>query len=793
MRSLVLAFVSGVWLLQSQPVLPSWGWPAALLLLVALCFFLQRQAIAFRIAMLAFAFCAGFFWAAGMAHLRLSDALSSGWEGEDIQVVGVVASLPQMQERGERFVFDIERIETQGVHVPGRISITRYFAGYRESAPVAARSEFHPGERWRLTVRLKQPHGTYNPYGFDLELWALERNIRATGYIRKSAANARLQPLVYRPVYLVERLRGQLRERFQSVLRDAPYAGVLRALAIGDDDAISSSDWDLFRRTGTVHLMSISGLHVTMVAGLAFALVYAAWRRVEALVLRLPARKAATLAGLVAAGAYTLLAGYAVPTQRTFYMLAVIAAALWSGRVVAMSLVLCWALLVVSVIDPWAVLAPGFWLSFGAVALLGYAGNHRLRRPGWLGESARAQWVVTLGLTPLLIALFQQVSIVSPLANAFAIPLISLVVTPLTLLGAVIPVDAVLHLAHTVTVWCMDLLRFCAGLPVAVWQQHAPPVWAVLAAIGGILWMLLPRGFPLRWMGGAALAPMFLLLPVQPLPGELRVAILDVGQGLAVVLQTARHALLYDAGPRYSEDADSGSRIILPFLRGAGIARLDGMVVTHDDADHTGGAASVLQGVPVGWLASPLPENHPLTGLAARDLWCFSGQVWHWDGVRFEMLHPAWDSRNAENLKDNDRSCVLKVTSAHGSMLLSGDIERVSEHELLDRSREALAADMLVVPHHGSKTSSTEDFLAMIEPKAAVFTVGYRNRFGHPKPEVVQRYRDLGSEIYRSDRDGAVLVRFTGMQGMDIQGWRHIMPRYWHHGTVGVAENNGSG
>jgi competence protein ComEC len=304
------------------------------------------------------------------------------------------------------------------------------------------------------------------------------------------------------------------------------------------------------------------------------------------LALRVPARKVATLAGVLVAGAYTLLAGFAVPTQRTFYMLAVIAIALWSGRVVSISLLLCWALLAVILLDPWAVLAPGFWLSFGAVALLVYAGAGRIAERHWLREAVHTQWVVTLGLTPMLLALFQQVSVVSSLANAFAIPLISLLVTPLTLLGAVFPLDIILLAAHAVMAGCMALLEACARLPMAVWQQHAPPAWTVLLAKSGVAWMLLPRGFPLRWLGVAALAPMFLLLPVPLLPGELRVAVLDVGQGLAVVVQTARHALLYDTGPRYSEEADSGNRIILPYLRGAGISRLDGLVVSHDDNDH---------------------------------------------------------------------------------------------------------------------------------------------------------------------------------------------------------------
>ncbi|MEZ0236553.1 MAG: ComEC/Rec2 family competence protein, partial [Methylophilaceae bacterium] len=505
MRSAILAFVFGVWLLQQQATLPSPAWFAAFVL-IGLPFLLRRHAALFRIFIVLVSLLAGFLWASGVAHLRLADALPSEWESRDVQVVGVVASLPQLQQRGERFLFDVERVVTENATVPQRISIARYFAGYRETAPANAQSEFRPGERWQLTVRLKRPHGTYNPHGFDFEEWALERNIRATGYLRTISDNARLAPLIYRPSYMIERVREAVRERFQSVLGDAPYAGVLLALAIGDDDAINDDDWETFRRTGTVHLMSISGLHVTMVASLGFALVFALWRRIERLALRLPARKAAAVAGVVMAGVYALLAGFAVPTQRTFYMLAVLAAALWSGRAVSMSLVLCWALLVVVILDPWAVLAPGFWLSFGAVALLAYAGSHRLARPGWLKESVRAQWVITLGLTPLLLALFQQVSMISPVANAFAIPLISLVVTPLALLGAVIPVDTLLLAAHAIMGWCMRLLQMGAELPVAVWQQHAPPAWAVIAGIVGISWMLLPRGFPMRWLGGVGLA-----------------------------------------------------------------------------------------------------------------------------------------------------------------------------------------------------------------------------------------------------------------------------------------------
>jgi len=551
----------------------------------------------------------------------------------------------------------------------------------------------------------------------------------------------------------------------------------------------SVADWDVLLRTGTNHLMSISGLHVTMVASLGYALVHLLWRRIPFLTLGCPARRAAALAGLVTACGYALLAGFAVPTQRTLYMLAVIAFALWQGRAVAVSLVLSWALFVVVLIDPWAVLAPGFWLSFGAVALLVYAGNARLEQPHWLEEAARAQWAVTLGLAPMLLVLFQQASVISPLANAWAIPLVSLVVTPLTLAGAVLPVDALLWMAHEAIAYCMAALAWMAGFAQAVWQQPAPPAWSLPLAMLGVAWLLLPRGFPLRWLGLLTLLPLILLKPEPLAQASLRLIVLDVGQGTAVVARTARHVLLYDTGPRFSADADSGSRIILPYLRGEGLDALDGMVISHDDNDHAGGARSVLTGLAPVWMLSGLPPGHALQALYPGMRPCRAGQQWQWDGVRFEMLYPGEDDAGNLREADNNRSCVLKITTPHGSVLLPGDIESSAERRLLERLPDQLPADVLIVPHHGSLTSSTPDFVSAVNPRHAVFTAGYRNRFRHPRPQVMQRYQSQGSALLRSDRDGALLFEFSG-NAVLMRSWRAERARYWHHR---VAENGAAG
>ena len=801
MTLLALIFVFGAWVLQQMPFLPSLYWLATLFLPVLLAYRFRARTdapglVVLRACLVILAFSAGLLWAAFSAQLRLSDALPNAWEGRDIQLVGVVASMPQQQERGERFEFDVEQTVTEGAVVPPHISLSQYSSELvGDSADQSPKtSPFHAGQRWQLTVRLKRPHGTINPHGFDFEAWALERNIRATGYVRKDAQNQRISAFVLRPAYMVEAAREKIRERMNAVLSGQKYGSILLALAIGDESAIAQDDWQVFLRTGTNHLMSISGLHITMLAGLAFGLVYQLWRRVEKLTLQLPARKAATIAGLIAATLYALVAGFSVPTQRTLYMLAVFALALWSGRSVSIARVLACALLLVVISDPWAVLAPGFWLSFGAVAVIAYAAGGRLQRPHWLREAIHTQWAVSLGLVPLLVVLFQQVSLVSPLANAVAIPLVSLVVVPLTLLGALLPLDWVLQLAHLAMVGCMQLLQWFASMPMSTWQQQAPPGWTLPLALLGVLWMLLPRGIPLRWLGLMALLPMFLLESARPEQGAMKVAVLDVGQGLALVVRTASHTLLYDAGPRYSSQNDSGSRIIVPYLRGEGIRQLDGLIISHGDTDHSGGMHSVLAQIPVTWLASSLPAATPELA-AVRHMPCYAGQSWMWDGVRFDMLYPRLSSYEAMDIKDNNRSCVLRVTSQFGSLLLPGDIERKAEDDLLRAAPpEMLAADVLVVPHHGSKTSSTAEFVAAVQPGVAIFTVGYRNRFGHPKQAVVERYEQVGSRAYRSDHDGALLLDVSGKGGITIARWRAQVRRYWHDAsafseTGALAEN----
>ena len=721
------------------------------------------------------ALAAGWSFAAWRAEVRLAEVLAAEWEGRDVVVTGVVASLPQDFERGLRFVFAVEQ---SAAPLPSTISVA-WYRGFRDEE-LHALPEIHAGERWRLRVRLKRPHGNVNPHGFDYEGWLLEQGIRATGYVRPAEGNTRLDAFVPGVMTAVERTREKIRERFRQALPDAPYAGVLIALAVGDQRAIAPDLWRVFARTGISHLVAISGMHVTMFAALFAAGVGWSWRRIPALALRWPAQQAGVVAGFVAAFGYCLLAGWGVPAQRTLYMLGCVALALVLRRETAPGRVLALALAVVLLIDPWAVMAAGFWLSFGAVALLFLVSTGRLASEGRLREALRTQWAVTLGLIPALLVLFQQFSLVSPLANAIAIPLVSFVVTPLAVAFAILPLQMLADLAHSAFVLTMLPVHWLATLPWANWQQAAPPPGLAVLASVGCVWALLPRGTPARWVGLTMLVPLVLWAPARPGEGEATVTVLDVGQGLAVHVQTAAHDLIYDTGPAFSADANSGERILLPYLRAAGVRRLDTLVVTHQDNDHAGGAEAVLSGIPVAEVRTSLPLNHPVRLIAGmRDQPCVAGQQWEWDRVRFTMLHPEAPASGAVPRKTNDMACVLRVEAGGQRLLLTSDIEAVSEAGLLAREGANLASDVLVAPHHGSRTSSTPAFIAATSPRWVIFPVGYRNRFRHPNPDVWARWSASGSRLLRTDAGGAVIVHL-GAGEPRLETARALAPRYWY-------------
>ena len=805
MRTLILGFATGAVWLQTQAGLPPHAGTQLLLIvaagMLAACL-LRRHACWRPAAALVTGLGLGFFWAAWLAQLALAPRLALADEGQDLTIIGTVASLPYRFEQGVRFNFAVQ--QAPGAKVPPLIALS-WYAGFGDDVTNEV-GDVQPGERWRLTVRLQRPHGNANPMGFDYEVWLLEQGVRATGYVRPQpradTPNVRLAAFVPGFGNVVEASRAALRARIVRSLENKQYAGVIVALVVGDQRAIPQSDWQVFNRTGVSHLISISGLHITMIAGL-FALgAGALWRRSFftdwQLPLRLPAQKVAALAGALAAFLYVLLAGFGVPAQRTLYMLMVVALALWLGRITSIVHILCLALGVVVLLDPWAVLWPGFWLSFGAVATILYATAGRTPAPmpksagRWrrlraaVGLGAHTQYVVTVGLVPLSMLLFSQVSLVSPVANALAIPVISLVVTPLALAGSLLPAplsDWLLLLAHAIVQLLAQLLEWLGARRFAVWTAPAPPMWSFCWSLFGTAWLLAPRGWPHRWAGMLGWLPLLTALPSSPPPGRLWVTAFDVGQGMALLVETHNHRLLYDTGPAYGADSDGASRVIVPYLRARGISKLDGVIISHSDLDHAGGAVSLLENVQVGWLASSLFGGHPAIeaqrALHRPYLHCAAGQSWTWEGVHFAMLHPLPASHADIALKPNARSCSVKITAGKHAILLAGDIEAAQEAQLLARSADgALAADVLLVPHHGSGTSSTPAFLSAVHPALAIFQVGHRNRYKHPKAQVYARYGEMGITRLRTDVEGAVVLELG--EEIAVTRYRASRPRYWH-------------
>jgi competence protein ComEC len=797
--ALALAGMAGAALQLQQPALWSTAAYAAVLALALASFIAARSIGRARMALLVCAVAGLFFAATGLrAGWRLADALPAALEGQDIVVTGVVAELPTQNPDGVRFNFDVEQAGRDGapVAVPQRIALG-WYRGWDEDALIAAPFEaLRAGQRWRFTVRLKAPHGTLNPHGFDVELWLFEQGLRATGTVRATerAPAERLQDNAAHPV---ERLRQTVRDAIVLRVADPRAAGVLAALAVGDQAAIERSDWELFRATGIAHLVSISGLHVTMFAWLAGSLLGWLWRRSERAMLTLPAPLAARWGGVVAAALYALLAGWGVPAQRTVWMLATAALLASLGVRWPWPLVLLAAALVVTAIDPWALLQAGFWLSFAAVGLLMASvpvqqdkpppANRRQAIAHALRDGLRTQVVATLALTPLTLVFFQQVSVVGFIANLVAIPLVTLVITPLALLGVLLPP---LWQAGAWLVQAMAQgLAFLASWPDAVWTAGVAPWWAQVAGLFGALLLVAPLPWRLRAMALPLMLP--LVVPPQPRPAEgaMHITVADIGQGSAVLVRTRDHLLIHDAGPQYSRESEAGTRVLLPLLRAEATRRIDLLMLSHRDADHVGGAAALLAGLPVTALSSSLEASHPLLAGRVPHTRCEAGQHWQWDGVSFAVLHPMAEDYERTGLKPNAMSCVLHITDAAGrSVLLTGDLEAAQELRLVQSDAAALRSTLLLVPHHGSKTSSTNSFLDAVAPRVAVLQAGYRNRYGHPAPPVLARYAEHGIGVARTDDCGAWTWHPDDAEAAG-HCERDTAARYWHHRRSGDGAN----
>ncbi|MGR9087457.1 MAG: DNA internalization-related competence protein ComEC/Rec2 [Gammaproteobacteria bacterium] len=746
-----LSFLAGIALVQQLPALPT---GEMLLLGILAAVMLARLRCTRSLLVLL-----GFLWASAFAHHRLSERLSVSLEGSDLRIQGRITGLPDINEKNIRFDFAIDRSSRA---LPARIRLSWYHPDH----PVRA------GQHWLLTVRLKRPHGTLNPGGFDYERWLLQEGIGATGYVRHDPKPVLLpvEPAWHR----IDHWRQAISDRLAELPIDPPSLGLIRALTIGDGSGIGQHQWQIFRETGTTHLVVISGSHIGLVSGLVYFLALRIWTWTG--ILRWPPPAVAAIISLIAAVLYSALAGFTVPTQRAVIMLSVVLASIILKRHCQTFHTLALALFAVLIIDPIAVLSAGFWLSFTAVGLIVFAVSGRLGKAGRLMGAFKIHWLTAAGLSPLLLLYFRQISLISPLANLVAVPVISLLAVPLSLLGT-----AVLWIAPSIAIPLFDLvalfletlnrlLAYMAESPAATVSHREPSPWALGLAVPGLLLLLAPAGTPSRWLSPIMLLPLIGTASIPLKPGEFRLILLDVGQGLAAAVQTGNHWLVYDTGARFSEDNDMGQSVLLPFLKSEGAVKISRLIISHGDNDHIGGSRSVLNGIATESLMTSVPEQ--LRNYAPTR--CVAGQSWQWDEVRFKMLSPAktWSGGA------NNNSCVLKIESKAGSVLLPGDIEAETESWLVHHRRSELEADILIAPHHGSRTSSSAPFLEAVGPGLVLIPSGYRNPFGHPHPSVLSRYRQIGARWLSSADSGAIVVELK-RHSATVSALRQTEKRYW--------------
>ena len=819
------AFIAGGSLLLFLPAVPEyWYGMCAAIFVVSLfgayinCFLtLDRHISSVLLTVCCFAL--GFAWNAHYAQTRLDHILSTEYEGKDLVLAGRVNALPQSSSSGAKFSFEVDKAFLGHDHLesfPPQVYLS-WQPAWRNPQDVP---EIIPGQRWEFMVKIKRPYGSLNPHAFDFERWSFHQDFGASGSVRSGKLILEKDIGITEFVLAMEYQRWKLRKKIHRLLpKEARYGGVIAALVMGDQNAIEQEDWRIFNATGIGHLISISGLHVTMLAGFGAMLAAFIWRR-NTLPLFIPVGKLAAAVGFLTAFVYAWLAGFQIPAQRTMYMVGVVAFALWSGRSPRSFDIWWWALAFVLLIDPMAPYTPGFWLSFGAVAAILYAmqdsdgllglptgreleldWRHRVAQA--LRDACRVQAVVTIALLPLTLYWFYQVSIVSPIANAVAIPVVSYIVTPLAIAGALLP-DFIgkwlLIPAHATMDYLAIMLAWMASWKWAIAWSSQPAWWALALSTIGTILAIRPgsiRDSLISRIAGLLLCGALFIQPLTNtglMKGDFRATVLDIGQGTAILIETQSKRLLYDTGPIQGKD-NAGQRIILPYLRGRGIAHIDRMVISHSDSDHIGGAETLLKEIRFDFMMGSLPSSNPLlANLQARKIAaipCRFGQQWTWDGVDFHIWHPneltVFEDKHPR--KPNEVSCVLEVRNQTSSFWLTGDVEKQGEAEITERLTQSALSDLkdkaliFMAPHHGSKTSSSQELLRVLSPDEAFAQNGYRNRYGHPHPSVTARYESMNIPFYQTPNTGAQVWKFSSKfelkEGQPLF-WRQASRRLWN-------------
>lgn len=695
----------------------------------------------------------GFVLAASAAQQRMQDRLAHALEGE-IEVVGHVDGLPIRETRALRF-----DLVPSASHLPARLRLSWYERAAR----------LRPGDCLALVLRLKRPRGVVNASGFDFERHALVHGIGATGYVLRALETG------CAPRADVDRLRAWVADQVDAALPAGRIRATVKGLAIGDTRELGETDWDLFRATGTTHLIAISGLHVGLAGAVGAGLAWLLWQLCPGFALRLPRPQAAAIGALLSAGAYTLVAGATLPTLRTWLTLAAMLAGVLARREIGWWTRYALALLLVLVVDPLAPLSAGFWLSFGAVAWLILAFARDWRPTSWWRLWLWPQLGLALALLPLGLAFFQQASLAAPLVNLLAVPWVTFVVVPVLLLALLASPVAPLatwlwQFAAALLVPFDALVLATADWPLGRWTLPAPSPLVWLLALLGTVSALAPRGWPGRALGAFALLPMLWPRADAPAAGAFELTLLDVGQGQAALVRTAHHALLVDTGPGFPDGGDLGDRVLAPALAQLGVRALDRLIVSHDDLDHAGGTASLRRRLPVSDIATSAPASIP--GSRA----CLAGERWRWDGVEFEILHPP----PLLPYLGNESSCVLRVAAPGGSVLIPGDIGEVIESRLVREQGARLDVDLLIAGHHGSAGSSSAAFLAAVSAREVWYSAGHRNRWNFPREEVRARVALSAAGQWNTAASGALQRQFdVAGAGVTLTA-REQRRRWWH-------------
>ncbi len=768
MRSRMIAYSLGIMAVCWFPVLPHRLWLYSLL--IPLLILRRRKPVVGCYLLLVLLGCC---YGVEYGYRLLNSQIPARYEEGEFWLRGDVIGLPVMNQRAQRFRVRVDSLRCIDDPQCQLALRTVQLSWYQLQTVV------EPGQQVQLRVKLKRPWGVANPGGFDYQSWLIQQGIGAVGYVRRDENNR----LSAASRFSLDYWRGRIRQVLDVHLAELKYRGIIKALLIGDKTAISARQWQLFSTTNTTHLMVISGLHIGLMAAVGFY-----FGRIVAIgsAGRLAPDRCAAVLSLLSALAYSAAAGFSLPTQRALVMVVVFMLGKYRRRELPVAQGLSLALLLCLLLDPLAPVTLSFWLSFSAVAVILYGVCGRLGGGFWR-RALLSQYLVFIGLLPLLAFLLGQLSLLSPIANVLLVPLFSLLIVPLNffafLLLPMVPLwsMAVYQWLDSVLGLCLDFLGWLAhsGQYSLLRIPAIDPI-DLLLAVAGVLIMLMPRAVPLRFAGCLLMLPLLLSKPPAIAPGDMDISVIDVGQGLSILVETADHRLLYDIGPAYSDSFSAATATVIPYLHHRGITVIDSLVLSHGDNDHSGNWPLFLSGIDV----TEVFYGERLTprALAVDFKPCVSGLGWNWDGVDFVFLHPMKESIGAipaEKISSNNHSCVLKIIAGSTALLITGDIERRVELQLRRIIPSQLPADILIAPHHGSKTSSSWPFIRQVAARYVVFSSGYRNRFKHPASDVSKRYRLLNSVIYNTAEEGAIRFQVKKGKIISLSGYRSQLKRYW--------------